>query len=164
MTAGRSSRRDLFRLLGKTIIDAAGKRIPAAVPPPQRRPAPAAEPEGTIEVPLERGHLVVDLSLLPIPPGRSRRVTHPAWPEPVLLVRVAADHFAGVTADCPHCGGALAWSAAAETARCPRGAAAFRMDGHAAEGERRLRLRVYPCLVAGPRVEIDLLPPPEDDR
>ena len=164
MTEGRSSRRDIFRLLGRTIAEAAGGKLPPVPGPRRQAPSPSPPPEPVLEVPLERGRLVVDLALHPIPPQRSRRVHAPGWPEPVLLVRVTPAHFACVTADCPHCEGAMAWEPERETVLCPRGAAAFRLDGHPAEGPRRLRLRVYPCFVLGARVEIDLLPPPEDTR
>jgi len=161
VTDRRSSRRDLFRLLGRSLAEAAGKGLPA--PPPARARAPRGEaPEPPVEAPLERGRLAVDLALHPIPPGCGRRVHAAGWPEPVLLVRVSPDHLAAVTADCPHCEGELRYDPGRDAVLCPRGEAAFRMDGHAAEGERRLRLRVYPCFTAGTRVEIGLLPPPED--
>lgn len=156
MTVGEeagASRRDLFRLLGRVVADAAGARIPAPAAPP--RPAPPQEPEA--EVPLERARLVVDLALHPVPAQRARRFVNPAWPGPVLLVRVTMDHFAAVDADCPHCGLALSWDPGREVVHCPRDATAFRMDGLPSEGRRDESLRSYPCHAAGPRLEIGLL-------
>lgn len=160
MTDRRASRRDLFRLLGRSLAEAAGEKLPA---PPPSRPR-AAPPAPALDLPLEHGRLVLDLAAHPVPPGTARRVHAAGWPEPVLLVRVSAGHFAAVGADCPGCEGALRWDAGRDAALCPRGEAAFRMDGLPADGSRDLRLRVYLCRVAGPRVEIDLLGPPEESR
>ena len=98
----------------------------------------------------------------PLAPGRARHVVHPNWPEPVLLVRVTPDHFAAVTAHCPHCFRPLRWDGEREVAACPQGAGAFRLDGLPAEGPRDLRLRVYPCTLAERRVAIGLLEPPAE--
>lgn len=152
-----SSRRDLFRLFGRVVADAAGRKIPlpaAAAPGPAAPPRPALPP---VEAPMERARLVVDLSLHPLPPQSARRVENPGWPGPVLLVRVTPDHYAAVDADCPWCGGALAWDPEVDAAVCPRGEASFRMDGLPFGGRRERELRIYPCFAAGPRLEIGLL-------
>lgn len=158
MTERRASRRDLFRLLGRTVAGAAGKRLPGEPPagaalPPQEEP---------VEAPLEGGRLVVDLSRYPVPAQGDRRVHHPAWPGPVLLVRVTMDHFAAVSADCPHCDGPFRYDPGLDAVACPGGVCLFRMDGLPFQGPRDLRLRVYPCHLAGQRLEIDLLPPIEE--
>jgi len=151
----RSTRRDLLRLFGRAAAEAAGKRIPS--PPKALQGAGAAPPPPPVEVPLENARLVVDLSLHPVVPGSARRFENPGWPGPVLLVRVTADHYAAVDADCPHCGDALAWDAELDAAVCPRGEASFRMDGLPFDGRREAELRVYTCHPAGPRLEIGLL-------
>ncbi len=145
MTERRASRRDLFRLLGGSVAGAAGRVVPEP-------PAPAAE------APVEGGRIVVDLSLHPVPPGKDRRFAAAGLAGTVLLARVPPDHFAAVTGDCPHCGGPLRFDEARDAVLCPRGGAAFRLDGTALEGPRDLRLRVHLCRRAGPRVEIEVLP------
>jgi len=154
MEERRASRRDLFRLIGRTFAEAAGKRIPAlpAPPPVKGPPAPADV------VPVEGGRLVVDLSLHPIVPGSSRRFRGPVEGEAILLARVTAEHLAAVGGDCPHCGGPLAFDGKRDAVLCPAGEASFRLDGCVVEGAGYLRLRTYLCRRIGPRVEIDLLP------
>ncbi len=152
-----STRRDLLRLFGRAAAEAAGKRLPLPPPPPPSRRPGLPPPEPPVEAPLERGHLVVDLALHPVPAQTARRVENPGWPGPVLLVRVRIDHFAAVDADCPHCGSALAWVHERDAAVCPRGEVSFRMDGLPFEGRSDAELRIYPCFLAGPRLEIGLL-------
>lgn len=153
----RASRRDLFKLIGQTLADAAGRQVP--VPPP---PAPAAvkreAPAPAAEIPVERGRMVVDLSVHPIVPGSGKRFLGAGAPEVILLARVTPEHLAGVSGDCPHCGGPLAFSGKRDAVLCPRGAVSFRLDGCVVEGPAYLRLRTYLCRRIGPRVEIDLLP------
>jgi nitrite reductase/ring-hydroxylating ferredoxin subunit len=149
-----ASRRDLFRILGRVVADAAGRRLPGAGATPPPPSAPPQEPEA--EAPLERARLVVDLALHPVPAQRARRFVNPAWPGPVLLVRVTMDHFAAVDGDCPHCGLALTWEPSREVVHCPRDGTSFRMDGLPAEGRRDASLRSYPCYLAGLRLEIGL--------
>jgi len=158
----RASRRDLFKLIGQTLADAAGKRIqlppgtgapspgPAA-PVKREAPAPAAE------IPVERGRMVVDLSVHPIVPGSGKRFLGAGAPEVILLARVTPEHLAGVSGDCPHCGGPLSFSGKRDSVLCPRGAVSFRLDGCVVEGPGYLRLRTYLCHRIGPRVEIDVI-------
>ena len=138
----------------------AGKAVPSSAGPPTAdlTPRPREVPAPADEAPVEGGRLVVDLALCPIPPVRDRRFAAAGWPETVLLARVPPDHLAAVTGDCPHCGGPLRFDADRDAVLCPRGRAAFRLDGTAIEGPPDLRLRVYACRRAGPRVEIEVLP------
>lgn len=149
MTGRRASRRDLFRLLGRSAAGLAGEGAPF--------PSPPEPPPLLVEAPLERGRVVLDLALHPVPPGGCLRIAAAGSPEPVLLVRVSPDHFAAVSGDCPHCGGALRFDAERDAALCPRGRTAFRMDGTEAGGSPDLRLRSYPCHRAGPRVEVEVI-------
>jgi nitrite reductase/ring-hydroxylating ferredoxin subunit len=132
----RASRRDLFRLIGRTLADAAGKRVSAA--PVRSAPAPAEE-----------------LPVHPIPPGFGKRFRHPGGTEAILLARVTPEHLAAVGGDCPHCGGPLSFDGKRDAVLCPAGGATFRLDGCVIEGPGYLRLRSYPCRRTGPRVEID---------
>jgi len=157
MEERRASRRDLFRLLGRTLADAAGKRIPdAPVPPTPPLPRMASVPAAGL--PLERGRMVVDLSVHPIVPGSGKRFLGAGAPEVVLLARVTPEHLAGVSGDCPHCGGPLAFDGQRDAVLCPRGEASFRLDGCVIDGPGYLRLRTYLCRRVGTRVEIDVLP------
>jgi nitrite reductase/ring-hydroxylating ferredoxin subunit len=152
LSEGGSSRRDLFRLLGKPFLEAARRGVPSA----DEAPSPPTPGE---EVPVERGRLVVDLSVHPLVPGTGRRFLGAGAPETILLARVSADHLAAVSGDCPHCGGPLAFSGERDAVLCPRGRASFRLDGCVIEGAGHLRLRTYLCRRAGQRVEIDLRAP-----
>ncbi len=157
MNGGGSSRRDLFRLLGRPFLEAARR----GAPPSGEDPSPTAPgpPTPGEEVPVERGRLVVDLSVHPLVPGESRRFAGAGVPGTVLLARVSADHLAAVGGDCPHCGGPLAFSGERDAVLCPRGRTSFRLDGCVLEGAGHLRLRTYLCSRAGQRVEIDLQAP-----
>ncbi len=157
MEERRASRRDLFRLLGRTLADAAGKSIPPVPVPPPPLP-PRSPPAPAAELPLERGRMVVDLTIHPIVPGSGKRFLGAGAPEAVLLARVTAEHLAGVGGDCPHCGGPLSFDGRRDRVLCPRGGATFRLDGCVDEGPGYLRLRTYLCRRVGPRVEIDVLP------
>jgi nitrite reductase/ring-hydroxylating ferredoxin subunit len=152
LSDGGSSRRELFRLLGRPFLDAARRGVPAA----GGETSPRTPGE---EVPVERGRLVVDLSVYPLVPGRSRRFAGAGAPETILLALVSADHLAAVSGDCPHCGGPLAFSGERDAVLCPRGRTSFRLDGCVLEGAGHLRLRTYLCSRAGQRVEIDLQAP-----
>lgn len=149
----RASRRDLFKLIGQTLADAAGKAIPEvplAPGTPRSKPAPAEE------IPVERGMLAVDLTVHPVLPGSGRRFLGAGAPEAILLARVTPEHLAAVGGDCPHCGGPLSFDGKRDAVLCPRGTITFRLDGCVLEGPGHLRLRSYPCRRIGPRVEIDL--------
>jgi nitrite reductase/ring-hydroxylating ferredoxin subunit len=150
----RASRRDLFRLFGRSLADAVGKKVPAvpAAPSPPPVPVPATE------VPVERERMVVDLALHPILPGTGKRFRAEGAREPILLARVTKEHLAAVSGDCPHCGGALSFSGERDAVLCPAGAAAFRLDGGGIEGPGHLRLATYAVRRLGPRVEVDLAP------
>jgi len=151
----RASRRDLFKLLGQTLADAAGKAIPA-VPAGRAPEAPRSKPVPAAEIPVERGMLTVDLAVHPILPGSGKRFQGAGAPEVVLLARVTPEHLAAVGGDCPHCGGPLSFDGKRDAVLCPRGTITFRLDGCVLEGPGHLRLRSYLCRRIGPRVEIDL--------
>jgi nitrite reductase/ring-hydroxylating ferredoxin subunit len=153
----RASRRDLFKLIGRTLADAAGKRIPP-LPPPPALPPKREPPAPAVEIPLERGRMVVDLAVHPIVPGSGKRFRGAGAPEVVLLARVTPEHLAGVSGDCPHCGGPLSFDGRKDRVLCPRGEATFRLDGCVDEGAAFLRLRTYLCRRIGARVEIDAVP------
>jgi hypothetical protein len=150
------TRRDLFRLLG----DAVTGRIADAVPglPAEGGPeAPVRGPaEPATEVPAAEERLVLDLAIHPLPLVKGRRFRGDGWPETVLVVRVSPDHVAAVSADCPCCGGPLAYSPSRDDAACPRGTA-FRLDGAPRPGAPRGTppIASYPCRAAGPRLEIE---------
>jgi len=153
----KASRRDLFRLLGRSLAEFAEEKtaLPAgAGKTPASRAAPSAP---AAEVPVERGRLVIDLAVHPVPVHRGRRFRGAGWEEPILVVRVTPEHYAAVSGDCPHCGGPLAFDLAADVARCPRGEAAFRMDGVPTEGAPDRELRVYVARAAGPRLEVAVI-------
>ncbi len=165
MSGGRrASRRDLFRLLGETLAELADGSRPAeaareagrvlsaaaGAPPSGRLPPAPATP-----VPRERDRLVVDLARHPVPVARGRRFVAEGGDGAVLLVvRVTPDHFAAVDGDCPHCGGALAFDVPTDAVLCPGGQVAFRMDGRPLRGPADLRVRSWPCHLAGPRLEV----------
>jgi nitrite reductase/ring-hydroxylating ferredoxin subunit len=161
----KASRRDLFRLIGRSLAEFAEESRPAeairaasdALGGPKRRQRMPAT-----KVPVEEGHLVIDLGMQPVPINRGRRFQGIDTDLFILVVRVTPEHFAAVTADCPHCGGALKFDVPSDAVRCPDGAIAFRMDGQQSEGPGEMRLVSYACRSAGPRVEVDL--PPETDE
>lgn len=138
------SRRDLFRLFGRPLSKLAGLDGGSA-------PPPDAE-----EAPVERGRLVIDLALRPIPVGTGRRFLPAIGGGSVLVAGISDAHLAAVDGDCPRCGGALRYEPARDAVLCPAGCAAFRLDGSAIEGPPGLRLRSLPVHRAGPRVEVVL--------
>src|SRR5690349_17906688 len=121
----RSSRRDLFRLFGRTLADAATRKAPLlpgteggpggagpGAPGPGEGPfAEPSPPPGSSapadEIPAERGSLVADLAVHPIVPGSGRRFRGEGAVEAILLARVTAEHLAAVGGDCPLCGSPL---------------------------------------------------------
>jgi nitrite reductase/ring-hydroxylating ferredoxin subunit len=109
-----------------------------------------------VDLPLEEGRLVVDLSLHPVVPGSGLLLVAAGLPGAVLLARVTLDHLAAVDGDCPHCGGPLVFDGPCDAAVCPSGAAAFRLDGTPTGGTpAALRLRSFPVRRLGMRVEIE---------
>jgi len=143
----RASRRDFLRLFRGGF---AGAAKPA--PPPSRRP---------VEVPVERGRAVVDLAKHPVPPGKDLLLVPAGATVAILLARPSAGHYAAVAGACPLCGGDLRYDPIRDAALCPGGDAAFRMDGLPQEGPRDRRISAFIVRRAGPRVEIDLEPPPD---
>jgi nitrite reductase/ring-hydroxylating ferredoxin subunit len=150
MTEERRSRRDLFRMFGKGFAEAAARAVP---PAPGKAPRPPAEPPA--EAPVERGRLVVDLTVHPLLPGRSLRFRGEGFPRVVLVARVTPGHFAAVDGDCPCCGGALRFETRRDGVLCPLGSS-FRMDGGQIEGPPGRSLRSYPVHALGPRLEVEL--------
>jgi hypothetical protein len=146
------SRRDLFRLLGRPLSNLAG--APGDPPRAGWRPDTGAAPPD--EAPIERGRLVVDLDVRPIPVGTGRRFLPAGRDGSVLVARVSESHLAALPGDCPRCAGALRYDAARDVVACGACEAAFRLDGSPLEEYARERLPSYPVRRAGPRVEIDL--------
>jgi hypothetical protein len=114
-----------------------------------------------VAVPVERGRAVVDLAHHPLPTGKDLLVVAEGSPGTILVARPSGDHFAAVGGDCPHCGEGLHYDPLADLAVCPSRGGAWRLDGLPQEGPRDRRISSFIVRRAGPRLEIDLLSPPD---
>ena len=147
MSERGASRRDFLRMFRGA---PAGAAKPSSAP--RRKP---------VDVPVERGRAIVDLAERPIPPGKDLLVLPAGATVSILVARPSPGHYAAVSGDCPLCGGDLRYDPVRDAALCPGGDAAFRMDGLPQEGPRDKRISCFVVRRAGPRVEIDLEPPPD---
>jgi hypothetical protein len=114
-----------------------------------------------VVIPVEGGKAIVDLARHPVPPGKDLPVSPADLPGSILVVRPGGDHFAAVSGDCPRCGEGLRYDPVADAVVCIGGDGSWRLDGLAQDGSRDLRIDCFVVRRAGPRVEIDLVPPPD---
>lgn len=151
------SRRNLLGNLLRKPIEEATRRIPEQVAPALRgaaafaRQPPLPQPKvvpprrlrpdaGVLRaVEDEAGRFRVDLAARPLAVGQSAKVVADVLAEPLVLVRVNAEHLAAATGECPVDRSDLIWHPGQEVLWCPGCGSQWRLDGHVVRGPARQR-------------------------
>ncbi len=161
----RFSRRDLFGVFGRgarSFRESIEREAPALAPGAARRPAPSVHrdrrlrpPDDTVPaLPEEPGVWGVDLRRRPLGVATSLRVVGKGLAEPLLLVRVAAAHFAVTAGECPVDGSDLLWVAFEDRVGCPSCGSRWRLDGHCTRGPSDCDLASFPAQESGGLVRV----------
>jgi hypothetical protein len=149
------SRRGLFDVFGKGLRNLREglddvhrahkdepKRAPVVPPAPPDPPPDRSDYERVIRPPADlvpaepsgSGSWNVDLGERRLAVGEHVLVSGGELPEPVILVRVQAHHWAACTCECPADGSDVLWIDAEDRLRCPGCASEWRLDGESLSG------------------------------
>ena len=143
--ARKFSRRGLLGIFGagaKGLRDSIEKSAPDLAPGARPAPHPAPSYERKLRPPDEtlaassdgQNGFLVDLRRRPLAVGRSLRLAGPGLAEPLLAVRVNAEHVGIVGGECPVDGSDVLWLAFEDRAACPSCGSRWRLDGHLVRG------------------------------
>ena len=146
------SRRGLFGVFRKPLRDLKDgledvHRAQSGQPRPATRPedaaaAPSVDYERVVRPPEDLapaepagpGSWTVDLAERRIEVGSSVLISGGEMPEPVILVRVHAHHWAACSCECPVDGSDILWAHDDDRLRCPGCASEWRLDGESLGG------------------------------